>query len=434
VAIPRRTATALIVGLTLLAAAGNPRAASAAGQIGGTVSVVGVWGGAELDSFNAMVQPFEDRTGTRVEFQGTRDLSAVLTTRIFGGNPPDVAGLPDPGALPALVRAHALRPLTRVLDMGAVAREYPASWLDAGRVDGTLYAIVVKTALKGLVWYDPKVLAARHIGIPPTWAALAALTSRLGARGTTAWCLGLASGSATGWPATDWIDMLLLRTAGPAVHDAWVRHEIPWTAPPIRRAWERFGQVAADPKAVYGGPQGVLATDFSDAPFPMFATPPHCLFHLQATFVEGMVQSQFPWVRPGRDLDFVPLPRITPQYAGVAQVAGDVFGMFHDTPQARALMRYLVTPGAQAIWVKRGGALSANRRVPPADYPDPLSRRAAELLTHAAVTRFGAGDMMPAPLTAAFYRGTLEYVAHPERLSAILAELDAAARDAAGVR
>jgi alpha-glucoside transport system substrate-binding protein len=431
----RRRATAvLIVGVALSAAGGNPLAASAAGQIGGTVSVLGVWGGSELDSFDAMVKPFEDRTGTRVEFQGTRDLSAVLTTRIQGGNPPDVAGLPNPGVLPALVHEHAVRPLSGVLDMAAVARDYPSSWLDAGRVGGIPYAIVVKTALKGLVWYDPKTLAARHIAIPATWAALAALTDRLGVQGTTAWCLGLASGAATGWPATDWIDMLLLRAAGPAVHDAWVRHQIPWTAAPIRQAWERFGRIATDSKAVYGGPQAVLATEFNEAPFPMFATPPHCLFHLQATFVEGMIASQFPNVRPGTDLDFFPLPRITPRYARVAQVAGDVFGMLRDTPQARALIRYLMTPEAQAIWVKRGGALTANRRVPLADYPDPLSRRAAEVLLHAPVTRFGAGDMMPAAMTAAFYRGTLEYVAHPGRLGAILAQLEAAARDAYGGR
>jgi alpha-glucoside transport system substrate-binding protein len=430
VATRRRTATAIIVGLALLTAGPRPGAGAPAGWIGGTVSVLGVWGGAELDSFNAMVKPFEDRTGVRVEFQGTRDLSAVLTTRIQGGNPPDLAGLPNPGVLPALVREHAVRPLGDVLDMAEVTADYPSSWLDAGRIGGQPYAIVVKTALKGLVWYDPKALAARHITPPPTWEALAALTDRLGARGTTAWCLGVASGAATGWPATDWIDMLLLRAAGPAVHDAWVRHRIPWTAAPIREAWERFGRIATDPKAVYGGPQAVLAVDFNEAPFPMFTTPPHCLFHLQATFVEGMIESQFPNVRPGTDLDFFPLPRIAPRYAGVVQVAGDVFGMLRDTPQARALIRYLVTPEAQAIWVKRGGALSANRRVPLADYPDPLSRRAAEILIHAPVARFGAGDMMPAALTAAFYRGTLDYVAHPERLDAILRGLDAAARDA----
>ncbi len=424
----RRTACVLMSALiALLAGAGG---SSAAGRLGGTISVLGTWGGAELDSFNAMVKPFEDRTGVRIEFQGTRDLSAVLQTRVQGGNPPDVAGLPNPGALPSLVRAHALKPLGHVLDMAKVGAEYPPAWLDIGRVGGEPYAIVVKTALKGLVWYDPKTLASEHVTVPPTWDGMMALTARLAGRGTTAWCIGLGSGATTGWPATDWIDMLLLRASGPAAHDAWVRHKIAWDAAPVRQAWERFGRIATNPKYVYGGPQAVLATDFGEAPFPMFAKPPRCLFHMQATFVEDMIRKQFSWVRPGTDLAFVPMPRIAPQYAGVAQVAGDVFGMFRDTPQARAFMQYLVSADAQAIWVKRGGALSANRGVPLGDYPDALSRRAADLLIHASVARFGGGDMMPPEMTAAFYRGALDYVSHPDRLPGVLGHLEAVARDA----
>lgn len=421
----------LIAGILLLIAQGAGDS-SAAGKIGGTVSVLGTWGGSELDSFRAMVKPFEDRTGARIEFQGTRDLSAVLQTRVQGGNPPDVAALPNPGALPSLARAHALKPLGHVLDTAQLVRDYPATWLDIGRIGGEPYAIVVKTALKGLVWYDPKTLAREHVSSPPpsTWAGMLEITDRLAGRGTTAWCLGLGSGAASGWPATDWIDMLLLRAAGPGAHDAWVQHKMAWDAAPVRTAWERFGRIATNPKDVYGGPQAVLATDFNEAPFPMFATPPRCLFHLQATFIQDFIQKQFAWVRPGTDLAFVPMPQIVPQYGGIAQVAGDVFGMFHDTPQARALMRYLVTAEAQAIWVKRGGALSPNKAVPLDAYPDVLSRRAAELLVRAPAARFGAGDMMPPEMTAAFYKGTLDYVAHPDQLRAILGHLEAVARDA----
>lgn len=426
----RRTALVLISALIALLAAGGAGNASAAGKMGGTVSVLATWGGAELDSFNAMVKPFEDRTGVRVEFQGTRDLSAVLQTRVQGGNPPDVAGLPNPGALPALARSHALKPLGRVLDMAEVDRDYPATWREIGRIGGEPYAIVVKTALKGLVWYDPKTLAADRVTVPPTWDGMMALTERLAGRGTAAWCLGLGSGATTGWPATDWIDMMLLRASGPAVHDAWVQHKTAWDAAPVRQAWEQFGRIAANPKYVYGGPQAVLATDFAEAPFPMFAKPPRCRFHMQATFVEDIIERQFSWVRPGSDLAFVAMPRIAAQYAGVAQIAGDVFGMFHDTPQARALIRYLVSADAQAIWVKRGGALSANMRVPLDAYPDVLSRRAADLLVHAPVARFGAGDMMPPEMTAAFYKGALDYVSHPDQLRSILGHLEAVARDA----
>ena len=38
----------------------------------------------------------------------TRDLGAVLNTRIQGGNPPDVAGLPNPGQLAELAQQGVL--------------------------------------------------------------------------------------------------------------------------------------------------------------------------------------------------------------------------------------------------------------------------------------------------------------------------------------
>ena len=78
--------------------------------------------------------------------------------------------------------------------------------------------------------------------------------------------------------------------------------------------------------------------------------------------------------------------------------------MFRDTPQARALMSYLVTPEAQSIWVARGGALSVNVHV--TDYPDDISRRAAEILTSANRFRFDGSDLMPEQLNAAFLQAS----------------------------
>jgi alpha-glucoside transport system substrate-binding protein len=53
--------------------------------------------GSEQENFMAMLQPFIDHTGIQVDYTGTRDVNAVLTTQIQGGNPPNVAGVPGPG-------------------------------------------------------------------------------------------------------------------------------------------------------------------------------------------------------------------------------------------------------------------------------------------------------------------------------------------------
>ena len=425
----------IIVALIVIVAGGayyyaqRPRQAAAPPRLGGSVSVVGVWGGSELESFLAMVKPFEDATGVKVEFEGTRDINAVLTTRIQGGNPPDVAGLPGPGQMAEFARAGKLVALDDVLDLASMKEQYAQSWIDLASVDGKVYGVFIKAALKGLIWYNPKVFKAAGYEVPATWDGLLQLTERIKTDGKTPWCIGLESAAASGWPATDWIEDLVLRAAGPDTYDRWYRHEIPWTDAAIRTAWEQFGKIAAAPN-VYGGTQAVLATHFGQAPFPLFTDPPGCFLHHQATFIQDFIQKQYPNLRAGEDFDFFAFPPIDPNIPKAVEAGGDLFGMFKDTPQARALMKYLTTPEAQAIWVKRGGALSANRKVSPDVYPDPLARRAAEILTSADVVRFDASDLMPEAVNSAFWKGTLDYVQAPQRLDEILQTIERTAQEA----
>jgi hypothetical protein len=74
--------------------------------------------------------------------------------------------------------------------------------------------------------------------IPETMEELKALTEQIVADGETPWCIGLGSGAATGWPATDWVEDMMLRTQPPEVYDAWVSNEIPFNDPRIVAAIE----------------------------------------------------------------------------------------------------------------------------------------------------------------------------------------------------
>ncbi len=392
-------------------------------KIGGMVTMLGAWSGSEMESFLAMVKPFEARTGVKVQLEGIQE-SGVLTARIQSGSPPDVAVLSAPVQMTEFARAGKLVPLDSVLDMNAMRSQYGQSWIDLASVDGKVYGVFVKVALKGLIWYNPKALASGSYTVPTTWDEMLALTERLATEGKTAWCIGLESSAASGWPATDWIGDIVLRTAGAKAYDKWSRHEIAWTDPAVRRAWELFGQIATNSKHVYGSRYGALITNFKESAFPLFTDPPGCFLHHQATFIQDFIQQQYPALQPGEDFDFFAFPPIDPDVPKAAEIAGDLFGMFRDTPQARALIQYLTTPSAQAIWVKRGGTLSPNRRVRPEDYPDRLARRAAQILTSADVVRFDASDLMPEAVNAAFWKGTLDYVQNPARLDAILQNLE----------
>jgi alpha-glucoside transport system substrate-binding protein len=203
-----------------------------------------------------MVKPWEDQTGFKVKFTGTRDLNAVLTTGVASGILPDLAGLPGPGQMAEFAQAGALLPLDGVLDIETYKSETAPAFVDLGTVDGQVYGVFIKSAVKGLIWYNPKTYTA---GAPDTFDALAGTAA---APAESLWCVGLESGAASGWPATDWIEDIVIRQSGPDVYDAWVAGTQKWTSPEIKSAFETFGQVLGN---TYGGANTVLTTNFEVA-------------------------------------------------------------------------------------------------------------------------------------------------------------------------
>ncbi len=417
-----------LLSCSLAFAGGTPEASSssaAGAKVGGTVSVLAVWGGSELDIFNDMIKPFQDATGVKVEYTGTRDVEAVLTTRVQAGNPPDVAGLPGPGQMAQFARQGKLVDLSGVLDMDAMRKQYAQSWLDLGTVDSKLVGIFLKASVKGLIWYSPQAAKAAGLSLPPkSWDDMMAVSKRLADQGKTPWAVGLESGSASGWPGTDWIEDFVLRTAGPDKYRQWYEGKLAWTSPEIRKAWEMFGQIVADPKMVYGGKQSVLSTNFGQAFTPMFASPPAAWFMHQATFMQGFIQKQYPDLKPVEGFDFFGFPAVDPRYAKSVEAGGDLCGVFNGTPQARAFIKYLTTSQAQGYWVKGGSGLSPNRDVALDSYPDALSKKAAQVLTGADLVAFDASDLMPSAMNQAFWSAVLSYVQNPANLQSILEDLD----------
>jgi alpha-glucoside transport system substrate-binding protein len=403
---------------------------SQSGQIGGTVSMLAVWGGNELDIFNNMVKPFEAKTGVKVQYEGTRDLDAVLTTRVQAGNAPDVAAMPGPGKMAEFANQGKLVDLSTILDMNAMKKDYAQGWLDLGSVNGKMVGIFMKASLKGLVWYNPQAFKAAGLTIPTSWDQLMQESKQLAAKGVTPWAVGLESGSASGWPGTDWLEEIFLKMYGPEKYKQWYDGKLAWTSPEVKKVWETWGQIVADPKMSYGGKQYELSTNFGTALDPIYQSPPKAYFGLQATFIQSFIQKDFPNLKPVTDINFFAFPQIDPQYAKSAEVAGDLVSEFNKTPQASALVKYFTTAEAQSYWVKGADGASPNRQVPLSDYPDELSKSAAQVLTSADITVFDASDMMPSKMNSAFWSAIMNYVSNPGNLDSILANLDQVRKDA----
>lgn len=409
----RRLIAALGV-LVLVVGACNTGGGTAAGK---SVTVIGAWGGDEEKAFKEMVAPWEKQTGNTVKYTGTRDLNTILTTGVASGVLPDLAGLPGPGQMAEFAKKGALKPLDTVLDAATYKAETAAALVALGTVDGKLSGVFIKAAVKGLIWYSPTNFQQTA---PKTWDELDAIA--VDATGQK-WCMGLESGAASGWPGTDWIEDLVLRQSGAQVYNDWWAGKVKWSSAEIKGAFEAFGKVVAE---TAGGKNAILTTNFEQGGDGLFTSPPQCMFHHQASFITGL--GGFKGKAAGTDYDFFPFPDINPANAGAVEGAGDLFGMFHDTEEAKSLMKYLVTAPAQDIWVKKGGALSANKKA--TSYPDAIAKRSAELLTNAKIFVFDASDLMPTAMNAAFWKAMLDYVDDPSRLDAILADLDKVQADA----
>jgi len=413
-----------VVALVLAACSStaSPGASGGGGGSKGQVTVIGTWTDAEQEAFLAMVKPWEDQTGYTVKYQGTRAINDILAAGIPTGVLPDLAGLPGPAQMKEYADAGALKPLDDVLDISTYKSETSQALVDLGQVNDKTYGVFIKASVKGLIWYNPK-LHDYSDSPPASFDEMMSQGKANQGNAKAVWCLGIESGDASGWPATDWIEEILLHQAGADVYNNWWQGKVKWTDPAIKQAFNTYMDVVNNS---FGGGTNAVGTAFDVAGDPLFASPPGCeLFH-QASFITGL--GAFKNKKAGTDYNAFPFPGFGNANDTAVEGAGDLFGMFHDTDAAKSLMKYLVTAEAQDIWVKKGGALSPNKNA--TDYPDDLSKTQGAMLTNASVLVFDASDQMPTAMNAAFWSHMVNLTSGHETVDQALEALQKVADDA----
>jgi alpha-glucoside transport system substrate-binding protein len=284
-----------------------------------------------------------------------------------------------------------------------------------GFVGGKHYLLMVKSQLKGLIWYNPKVYTGQA---PATWDDMLAVQPP---SGTQLFCAAFESGDASGWPASDDVANIVMRQAGDKVYVDWYEGRHKWTSPEIKQAYQTFGQMVKEGN-IYGGKDYVLTTNFGKAGDPLFTSPPGCLFMEQATFMTNFFEQNTPGVKAGEDYNAFPHPKFNDENAGNIEGFFDTFVMYNDTPQARALMQYMVTQEAQQTWVDQGGTLAANKNI--TKYPNAVFENAAKIVTGSKNILLTAGDYMPADMQHAYWKSLLDFTNDQSKLDEILANLD----------
>lgn len=400
---------------------------------GQSLSIFGPWRGEDQELAESVLAYFTAATGVTVDYSSSENYEQQIVIDTQAGSPPDIAILPQPGLIGDLAAKGLLAPLGDETGIW-LAENYAAgdSWVGLGTHKGAdgaeaLYGFPYKIELKSLVWYVPENFADAGYAVPQSMEALTALSDRIVADGGTPWCIGLGSGGATGWPATDWVEDMLLRTATPATYDRWVRNDMPFDDPAVVAAIEAFGAFARNDAYVAGGARAVAITDFRDSPAGLFASPPTCYMHHQASFIPSF----FPkGTELGRDADFFYFPAYAASDLGKPVLgSGSLVAITRDGPAARAFIAFLKTPIAHEVWMAQSGFLSPLKSVNVEAYADDVLKRQGDILLGATTFRFDGSDLMPGKIGAgAFWTGMVDYVggaSAADVAAAIQAEWDA---------
>ncbi len=411
------------------AAVGPELADAFAGKFKGTtVNMDGPFTDQDAVVFEASIKDFEDKTGINIVYEGTKEFEAAITIKVEGGNPPDIVDFPQPGLLASMVKKGKVIDGAKIVNADWLKKNYKQSWLDMAMMEGTsgpiMAGIWARTSAKSLVWYPKADFDAAGYKVPQTWDELMALSDQIVKDGDTPWCIGIESGAATGWPMTDWVEDLMLRTTSLENYDKWVKGELKFDSPEVRKALGYITKIWFDDKYVYGGRKSIPTTNFGDSPKPMFEKPPKCWMHRQANFIVTF----FPkGLTAGKDYAFFYLPPVDAQYGKPVLVAGDIYAMFNDRPEVRAVYQYFTMGESVKGWVATGGAISPHNDAQLDWYSNDVDRGVAEIIQKADSVRFDGSDLMPGAVGAgSFWKSMTSYVSGSIDEDTALKDIDAA--------
>ncbi|OJF75731.1 MAG: ABC transporter substrate-binding protein [Treponema sp. CETP13] len=373
------------------------------------IHVFGAFRGEEAARFQEIVKIFNAKSGYTVVYEGSPEFETQIQVQAEAGTPPDIAAIPQPGTMKTFAEKGYIMPLPdSVVD--SINKNYATVWKELGSYDGKTYGVFHRVNAKSFVWYNKKAFAAKGYTVPKTWDELKALENKMVANGDTPWSIGFESGNATGWVGTDWMEDIMLRTAGPEMYDKWVNHEIPFNDPAVKKALDICGTIFLNEKYVYGGPTNILTTNYGDSIKPIYENPPKAYMNRQGNFITGFMQDDIQ-ANLEENVGVFALPPIDEKWGTPVLGGGDQFVMFSNKPGVAEFLQFLTTWEACAPWAKIGGALFPHKNQNFDDYGNALERDIAKILVNAKVFRFDASDMMPAEVgSGTFWTGLVDYV------------------------
>ncbi|HEX5996113.1 MAG TPA: ABC transporter substrate-binding protein, partial [Jiangellales bacterium] len=386
------------------------------------VEIVFGFGGDQSKGFQKAVQDWAGSNNVKVKFtEASQSFDTLIRTRAAGNNLPDMALFPQPGLMLDIAKQGKIKELSAVVDVEKLKSTLVEGELSAGTSpDGKVYAAPMSMNVKSLVWYPKKAFEAKGYQAPKTLDDLNQLAQKIKADGVAPWCIGIESGPATGWPATDWIEDLVLHTAGTETYDKWTKHEIPFNDPAIKSAGQEFEKLAFTEGNVFGGRKGIVSSAFSTAANPMFQNPPKCMLHRMGNFITQ--KGFFPdAIRTKLDTEVgvFQFPGKTPEDKQVLG-GGDLAAAFNDEDATKKVMEFITSDKFNG-GTKEASYISPHKTFDMSQYPDETTRNVAKLAYEASEFRFDGSDLMPGAVGAgSFWKGMVAWISGQKNLDTVL--------------
>lgn len=407
-----------IATLALAGCAEGEASPEGSGGSGGTVKVSGGITGTEADALQKVFDDWSAESGVKVAYTGDKGFEGNIVTKVSGGDAPDIAIVPQPGLLRTLVETGEAQAAPDAVSANVDANWSP-DWKQYGTFDDVFYAAPMLANIKGYVWYSPADFAEWGVEVPKTWDEMITLTDTIrAATGESPWCAGFESGTASGWPGTDWVEDLVLRQSGADVYDQWVAGDVKFTDPEIADAFTAVGDILLNPEYVnagYGDVASINSTAFGDVATNVAngtCAMTHQASFLSANLLETTNAAGEPTtVAPDGDVYAFVMPGYEEGSATI-EVGGEFVVAFSDSTDTEKVLEFMSTPEFADARVSEGGSISANLNADPSLASSQFLTEAMELLQNPNTTvRFDASDLMPATVgSGSFWKGMVDWI------------------------
>ena len=388
-----------VIGVTAALAGCSPTDSGA-----NEVEIVGGFSGDQAAGFQAELDAWSEQSGVKATYTALEDFAAQILVRVNAGDAPDIAIYPQPGVL--LSQTADLQPLGSLesLPLDDIRSTLVPGWDElAVAEDGELYGLPVGANVKSLVWYNPAAFAANGFDVPTTDAELTALTEQIAAGDAGyPWCMGIESGPATGWPATDWIEEYVLRIGGLENYNKWWKGELKWNDPIVDEAAAKFEELALTEGHVAGGGPAIASNNFGEATanglFAEGKGAGQCFMMRQGSFITDFFPEDVQAELTAGDYSRVGVFQLPTPEGGTDAVlgGGDLAGAFNTDEDTVAVLSFILSEElGQNGFAETGFFLSPHATFDNGLYPTEIQQKVGEILTGAEVFGFDASDLMP---------------------------------------